>query len=1060
MDIFKSKINFVKKAKLNILILLVSFATNLIALCAQSIEILPQEKFDSLHNKVSNSFRHRDLTTAKMLIQSLDSLMEIHWTKNSSQYSFVTYNKAIYNYYIGNLTESLKNFESAMKIRKALFGEKDEYYYKCLANSGNIYYQKGDYKTALKIYSKGLELNKEIFKKEGIHLAKDLNNVAIASKELGYYENAEVCLLEAMRLKLKYDSTDIISLASTYNNLAQLYNSIGNVKKEEEFILKGVNCVKSDSVFSKHEVFMQLNTSAGVYYNRHRDYKKAQYYLFVLEEYLKHIPSIKESYTYESYLTLKIQINQSLGNNIKSKEFQSEYLDFVLNKYGEYHYRHGLALMAIGKSLNLMEDFELSKINYFKALAVMDSVQGKNSENSIICLIGLCSNEWQSMNYNQMLKFVSEAKSRYESGNMKDTLILSSIYSYLGIAYSNLNEPTNAEEFLVKSLKWRSSLIGNENEDYLFSLQELSFHFMRRNEYQKAKFYLIEASTIVKKILEKSKGFLTQEELTTFIPKFEKIYHQVLSLCSLIEDNDIRVVAFENVSFYKGFIKEQTIAFNKELRTNLDYKNEYSLLRTTEQRLLKLNKLTLDEDDKKLVTQLEEKKYLIEKNILLNLDNSKDKIIMDWKLYQNVLDDTSAIVEFIHYNYCKENVSDSILYAAFIIKKDLNVPLFIPICNHKQLCKVLGEHKVRRLEYVNHLYNTNKVSVPGKADNLYDMVWRNMEPHLNGIHQIDYSLSGMLHYINVDYLVLPDKTYLSDKYHLSLHSSLKYLEKPTVTSTADLRNEIVLFGGVDYDYDASIDNELIASNINVKEFSNRSRNVDFIHTDTLMPKGRWTYLPSSKREVEKIGEICLRSNSANSVFIGKEANEEKFKSFGNYTSSKPSPTVIHFSTHGYFNTDFEPNSSSKNSWNVVNHDYCPMQRSGLVLAGANKAWFNSSSLENRNEDGMLSADEISLMDLSATKLVILSACETGLGEIHNSEGVYGLQRAFKISGVKSLIMSLWQVPDKQTAELMELFYNNWLSKKMNIHDALQAAQKSLRDKKLEPYYWAGFILAE
>jgi len=1059
MDIFKSKINFVKKAKLNILILLVSFATNLIALCAQSIEILPQEKFDSLHNKVSNSFRHRDLKTAKLLIQSLDSLTEVHWTQNSSQYSLLNYNKAIYNYYRGNFTESLKNFESAMKIRKELFGEKDEYYYKCLTNSGNIYYLKGDFKTALKIYSKGLELNKEIFKKEGIHLAKDLNNIAIARKELGFYEDAEVCLLEAIRLKLKYDSTDINSLASTYNNLAILYNSIGNVKKEEEFILKGVNCLKNDSVFSKYEEFMVLNTSAGIYYNRHRDYKKAQYYLLVLEEYLKHTPSMKESYIYESYLTLKFQINQSLGNDLKAKEIQSEYLDFVLNKFGEYHFRHGLALMAIGKSLHSMEDFELSKINYFKALTVLDSIQGKNSVNSIICLIGLCSNEWQSKNYNQMLKFVSEAKSRYESGNMKDTLILSSIYCYLGIAYSNLNEPALAEEFLMKSLKWRSLIIGKENEDYLSSLQELSFHFMRKNEYQKAKIYLIEASIIVKKILEQTKGFLTQEELTTYISKFEIIYYQVLSLCNLIEDNDIRAIAFENVSFYKGFIKEQKIAFNKELRTNLDYKNEYSLLRNTEQRLLKLSKVTLDDDDKKLVAQLEEKKYLIEKNILFNYENSKDNMMIDWKIYQNILDDSSAIVEFIHYNYCKEYVSDSILYAAFIIKKDLNIPLFIPLCNHNQLNKILGKHKIRRLEYVNHLYNTSKKSIPGEADNLYDLVWQHIEPHLKGIHQIDYSLSGMLHYLNIDYLVLPDKTYLSDKVYLSLHSSLKYLNNPNVTSTSDLKNEIVLFGGVDYDYDAFIDNELLVSNVNVKEFSNRSRYVDYIHTDTLMQKKRWTYLPSSKREVEKIGEICLRSNIANRVFIGKEANEEKFKSFGNYTS-KLSPSVIHFSTHGYFNADLVQKLSCKNCGNGVNNSFYPMQQSGLVLAGANKAWFNSSSLENQNEDGMLSADEISLMDLSATKLVILSACETGLGEIHNSEGVYGLQRAFKISGVNSLIMSLWQVPDKQTADLMELFYDNWLSKNMNIHDALHAAQRSLRDKKLEPYYWAGFILAE
>lgn len=98
------------------------------------------------------------------------------------------------------------------------------------------------------------------------------------------------------------------------------------------------------------------------------------------------------------------------------------------------------------------------------------------------------------------------------------------------------------------------------------------------------------------------------------------------------------------------------------------------------------------------------------------------------------------------------------------------------------------------------------------------------------------------------------------------------------------------------------------------------------------------------------------------------------------------------------------------------------------------------------------------MDLSNTELVVLSACETGLGDIAGNEGVYGLQRAFKIAGVKNIMMSLWQVPDKQTSELMQLFYRNWIKEKLPIRDALLEAQNTLRKKGLEPYYWAGFVL--
>jgi CHAT domain-containing protein len=112
------------------------------------------------------------------------------------------------------------------------------------------------------------------------------------------------------------------------------------------------------------------------------------------------------------------------------------------------------------------------------------------------------------------------------------------------------------------------------------------------------------------------------------------------------------------------------------------------------------------------------------------------------------------------------------------------------------------------------------------------------------------------------------------------------------------------------------------------------------------------------------------------------------------------------------------------------------------------------------EDGILTAYEISQMNLSNTELVVLSACETGLGDIEGNEGVYGLQRAFKIAGAKYLIMSLWQVPDYQTQELMTTFYKRWLEDKMNIPDAFRSAQKEMREKYQLPHFWAGFVLVE
>ena len=143
--------------------------------------------------------------------------------------------------------------------------------------------------------------------------------------------------------------------------------------------------------------------------------------------------------------------------------------------------------------------------------------------------------------------------------------------------------------------------------------------------------------------------------------------------------------------------------------------------------------------------------------------------------------------------------------------------------------------------------------------------------------------------------------------------------------------------------------------------------------------------------------------------------------------------------------------------NVYNLAQDPLLRSGLVLAGGNYAWSGKKPIEGV-EDGIATAYEISQLDLSTTELVVLSACETALGDIKGSEGVFGLQRGFKMAGVKNMIVSLWQGPDKETAELMTAFYSYWM-KGNTINEAFNRAQTEMR-KKYTPYYWAAFVLVE
>src|SRR5581483_3334823 len=133
----------------------------------------------------------------------------------------------------------------------------------------------------------------------------------------------------------------------------------------------------------------------------------------------------------------------------------------------------------------------------------------------------------------------------------------------------------------------------------------------------------------------------------------------------------------------------------------------------------------------------------------------------------------------------------------------------------------------------------------------------------------------------------------------------------------------------------------------------------------------------------------------------------------------------------------------------------PLLRSGLALAGAN-IWLCGGSPPAEAEDGMLTAEDVTGMDLLDTELVVLSACETGLGQVHVGEGVFGLRRAFAVAGARTLVMSLWKVPDEQTKELMVDFYQRILRGEPRA-EALRQAQQTVRARHPDPYYWGAFI---
>ena len=288
------------------------------------------------------------------------------------------------------------------------------------------------------------------------------------------------------------------------------------------------------------------------------------------------------------------------------------------------------------------------------------------------------------------------------------------------------------------------------------------------------------------------------------------------------------------------------------------------------------------------------------------------------------------------------------------------------------------------------------------------------------------STSGLYNKIALQSLRISESDYLMDIADIRLISDPSQISKQREAET--LSGRVSLWGGVRYSDEAS-DSTTTAIR--------RHRSVK--RGDHLV------YLPGSLAEVEGISQTLSQNRIASDIYSGWDATEDSFKD-----RDGKGDRILHISTHGFFN-DSSPMQGSSDA----------MDNSGLLFAGSEKSWARTTTvdmpIQETGSDGILRASEIELMNLYGCSLVVLSACETGLGFEDNSEGVYGLQRAFRLAGVDNVLMTLWEIPDKETSLLMQSFYQS-LIEGTDVNKALETAQKKVREKFPSPESWGGFVL--
>lgn len=435
------------------------------------------------------------------------------------------------------------------------------------------------------------------------------------------------------------------------------------------------------------------------------------------------------------------------------------------------------------------------------------------------------------------------------------------------------------------------------------------------------------------------------------------------------------------------------------------------------------------------------------------------RLSVSWKDVQKRLGYSDVAIEF-----CSYKQGNEINYMALIIKKEMNCPKLIPLFFESQLNSIKED-----------IY---------KIQNGSKMIWQPIEKYLQNVKNIYFSPCGELHNIAIESLPhWSDKCLISDKWNMYRLSSTRELVFERNSRSIE---RAVVYGGINYN--TSIDmlfnnkkneqnNTILQSRgldslfqnglkrINLSSLSEKGKtnhykdlNKPTQYIGFSAQRGGYGYLEGTKKEAEEVCRLLDYTNIQTTLYAELDATEGSMKDL-----SGKKTNLLHIGTHGFYFPESEVQYWTHLDFlhrfnNEIQYvEDKALTRSGLLFSGANNTW-EGKKIPIGIDDGILTAQEISHLDLRELDLVVLAACETGLGEI-KGDGVFGLQRGFKKAGANSLLMTLWKVDDEATSLLMLQFYKNLLSGKSKS-ESLRQAQSITQKKYQDPKFWAGFILLD
>ena len=893
----------------------------------------------------------------------------------------------------------------------------------------------GYYKEAEENAEEGLKLIRRDGEKRSKEYVIGLNNTAFLYGTMGLYSQAKRLLNRSSSILKKIDGNTKSLKLNAIEDLAFLYTRLGNYKETSDLlddVIKEKSKLYSESSFKLIKPYL----AKGEMHLIKGEFPESEKYLRLALNGTKDALG-DSTLSYANILSKRVLLDVELGLYREALLNASQVLAIRSKKLRENHIKLGEAYQLLGLIyLESKLDDELAE-SYFEqsrdiVLANFDNQHPLYAE----ALQSLAYVKIRKRDLDAALALLVEADEIWDKKVGNKSKNGGEVARLIGDIYAYKKDFKKARQQYNKSARYFRQIFSKEHPEYLTTRSRLARATFVEGDLNAVEDILSETTSAYLNYTKTYFPTLSEEEKAKFWAKIKPDFEFY---------NTVAVSLSDTKPKYLEDMYDFALA-TKGLLLNSSIKTRNAILNSGDDELIKLfaqwieNKelLTnlLSQSDEELsengvnVSQLQDETEQIEKQLSEQSEdfaNTFEYKFYSWDDIRKVMAPNEAAVEIIRYREFDEGFNeDKVRYAALIVTAETKKnPKLVLLENGNEM-----ETKFFKLQ-------RNGIKFKVAESRSYYAIW---DPIYRGIGEksvVFLSPDGVYNQVNVESLNRGEGQFVIDQQNVRVVGNTKTLAITRSKGAKKQQRKLAKAGPATYSallvgnpvyYNQDVDSP------EVKEILSRSAN------GSIVPQ-----LPGTEKEVKTISDLLKENSWEIDFLLGKDAGEAAIKEAQN-------KTLIHIATHGFFD---ESKNEEKEGFEILSEEN-PLDRSGLMAQGAGEILLKTEKNYNI-EDGILTATEAMNMNFENTELVVLSACETGRGEVKQGEGVYGLQRSFLVAGADAIVMSLFKVSDEVTQNLMVEFYKNWLNGD-DKRVAFNKAQKSIKEKYPEPIYWGAFTM--